>query len=104
MAETLSLYTKTVGGVPVEYEYGPSWKATKLMIDGGYPTPEKAKEAWMHESLKFECDPPEDAPDFGTTYFDYDPVDDMWRCGECYGPVTSVHKWCPHCGRKRRYK
>ena len=104
MTEELKLYTKTVDGVPTEYEYGPSWKAMKLMIDGGYSTPEEAKAAWERESRKFEDDPPKDAPDFGTTYFEYDPADGTTRCTECYGPVHNVYKWCPHCGRKRRYK
>ena len=103
MSEELKLYIKEYGDRK-EYEYGPSWKAMKLMMDGGYPTPEKAKEPWALESLEFEDLPPEDAPDFGTTVFEFNPADLEWRCTMCLGPVSSNYKWCPHCGRKRRYE
>lgn len=44
-----TLYYKLRNGVPVEFEFGPKWKAKKLELDGGYPTKEEAKEAWMKE-------------------------------------------------------
>ena len=34
-------------GKPVAYRYGEDWCATALFVDGGYPTPEEAKEAWF---------------------------------------------------------
>ena len=40
------LYIKYRGDKPVAYRYGEEIEATKLWIDGGYPTPEAAKEAW----------------------------------------------------------
>lgn len=40
------LYTEYRDGVPVAYRYGEEIEATKLWIEGGYPTPEAAKEAW----------------------------------------------------------
>ena len=49
MTDELKLYAKTTDGIPTEYEYDPSWKAMKLMIDGGYPTPEEARAAWERE-------------------------------------------------------
>ena len=30
-----------------EYRYGPKWQMTALLVDGGYPTPEEAKAAWL---------------------------------------------------------
>lgn len=47
--EEWSVYTLLRDGVPVEYEYGPSWKAVKLRLDGGYPSAEEAKRAWLAE-------------------------------------------------------
>lgn len=40
------LYFETRNGVPVAYRYGEEIEATKLWVEGGYPTPEAAKEAW----------------------------------------------------------
>lgn len=40
------LYTKLRNGEPVAYRYGEEIEATKLWVEGGYPTPEAAKEAW----------------------------------------------------------
>lgn len=48
MANEWNLYTKEFGDRK-EYQYGPSWKATELLIDGGYDSPEKAIEAWYEE-------------------------------------------------------
>lgn len=45
----LKLYTKEYGDRK-EYQYGPDWKATELLIDGGYDTPEKAIIAWYEEN------------------------------------------------------
>ena len=50
MSEELKLYTKTHGDQAKEYQYGPSWKAAELLVDGGYPTPEEAIEAWYREN------------------------------------------------------
>lgn len=47
--EEWQLYTKMHGDVAVEYQYGPSWKAWQLLVDGGYKTPEEAKLAWLRE-------------------------------------------------------
>lgn len=99
MSEELKLYTKNVGGVPTEYEYGPSWKAMKLMIDGGYPTPEEAIAAWKRESRDYDSDPPKDAPDLGVTGWCVD-GNRVW-CGMCLCEVEPTFKWCPNCGRKR---
>ena len=38
-------------GSPSEYRYGPEWAAQQLLMEGGYPTPEEAKAAWLR-SLK----------------------------------------------------
>lgn len=42
------LYEKRMGNRR-EYRYGPEWQATALWVDGGYPTPEEAKIAWLRE-------------------------------------------------------
>ena len=49
MAEELKMYTMYVGDKPYKYRYGESWRATQLMVDGGYDTPEEAKAAWEAE-------------------------------------------------------
>ena len=41
------MYIKYRGDTPVAYRYGEEIEATKLWIDGGYPTPEAAKEAYQ---------------------------------------------------------
>lgn len=46
------LYTKYRGDTPVAYRYGEPWEATRLMIDGGYKTPEEAINAWEREQEK----------------------------------------------------
>lgn len=40
------LYTEYRNGKPVAYRYGDEWVAMQLYVEGGYPTPEEAKEAW----------------------------------------------------------
>ena len=45
------LYEKNYGDGRVEYLYGPSWKAQELLVEGGYPTPEEAKEVWLREHV-----------------------------------------------------
>ena len=53
MSDELQMYTKYIGGVPVKYLYGPSWKAMELLMDdNGYNTPEEAKAAWEREQEK----------------------------------------------------
>ena len=49
MREELKLYVKYVDGKPYQYRYGEPWRATQLMVDGGYDTPEEAKAAWEAE-------------------------------------------------------
>ena len=49
MAEELKMYTKYVDGKPYQYRYGEPWRATQLMVDGGYDTPEEAKARWEAE-------------------------------------------------------
>lgn len=44
------MYTAYRYGKPVAYRYGPSWVAMQLFMDGGYPTPEEALEAWAREN------------------------------------------------------
>ncbi len=43
------LFEKNYGNGRREYLYGPSWKSMELLMEGGYPTPEEAKEAWLRE-------------------------------------------------------
>lgn len=43
------LYTEYCGDEPVAYRYGPAWVAMQLYVEGGYPTPEEAKVAWLRE-------------------------------------------------------
>lgn len=40
------MYVKYRDDKPVAYRYGEEIEATKLWVEGGYPTPEEAKEAW----------------------------------------------------------
>ena len=44
-----SLYISYRGDTPVAYRYGEPWRAMQLAMEGGYPTPEEAKEAWERE-------------------------------------------------------
>lgn len=46
------MYIYERDGVPVAYRYGPEWVAQMLLMEGGYPTPEEAKEAWLREVSK----------------------------------------------------
>lgn len=46
MAENYKMYTLYQGDRPVAYRYGPEWVSQQLLMEGGYPTPEEAKEAW----------------------------------------------------------
>ena len=61
MSEELKLYIKTYGDKRTEYLYGPSWKSTELLVEGGYPTPEEAKAAWeleeqrLHQEFCLNC-------------------------------------------------
>lgn len=41
------LYTEYRGGKPFAYRYGEPWVAMQLAMEGGYKTPEKAKQAWF---------------------------------------------------------
>lgn len=43
------LYEKNYGDDRTEYLYGPDWKMQELLMEGGYPTPDEAKEAWLRE-------------------------------------------------------
>lgn len=43
------LYTEYIGDEPYRYRYGSEWVAMQLMMEGGYPTPEEAKLAWLRE-------------------------------------------------------
>lgn len=43
------MYVEYRAGEPVGYMYGPEWKAMELHMEGGYPTPEEAKLAWLRE-------------------------------------------------------
>ena len=48
--EELQMYTEYRDGKPHSYLYGPPWKAMELAMEGGYKTPEEAREAWERES------------------------------------------------------
>ena len=50
--EELKMYVEYRDGQPCGYLYGPRWKAMELYMEGGYPTPEEAKEAWEREQSK----------------------------------------------------
>lgn len=45
-------YTKYHNGNPVAYRYGDELQATRLFIEGGYETEQKAVEAWINEILE----------------------------------------------------
>lgn len=47
------MYTLYRNEKPVAYRYGPPWVAQELFMEGGYKTPEEAREAWEREE---ECD------------------------------------------------
>lgn len=44
--ERLKLFTKEFGDGRKEYRYGPDWVAMELLLEGGYDTPDEAKQAW----------------------------------------------------------
>ena len=44
--EQLKLFTKVFGDGHMEYRYGPEFEAAVLQKEGGYDTPEEAKQAW----------------------------------------------------------
>lgn len=44
--EECHLYTLRRNGKPVAYRYGEPWVAQQLLMEGGYKTPEEAKEVW----------------------------------------------------------
>lgn len=45
----LQMYIKERNGRPTEYRFGESWRATALLVDGGYSTEEEAVLAWAAE-------------------------------------------------------
>lgn len=47
--EQLKLFTLDKDGHGKEYRYGPEWVAMQLYMEGGYPTPEEAKQAWLRD-------------------------------------------------------
>lgn len=47
--EVLQMYTEYRDGKPHAYRYGPPWVSMQLYVEGGYPTPEEAMEAWRKE-------------------------------------------------------
>ena len=49
MSEELKMYIEYRDGKPCKYRYGESWRATQLLVDGGYDTPEEAKARWESE-------------------------------------------------------
>ncbi len=46
MAEECKMYTLCRDGKPVAYRYGPKWVSMMLLMEGGYATPEEAKNEW----------------------------------------------------------
>lgn len=40
------MYVLYHGETPVAYRYGEPWVSQQLLMEGGYDTPEEAKEAW----------------------------------------------------------
>lgn len=54
MSEELKMYVEYRDGVPSKYRYGEPWRATQLLVDGGYDTPEEAKAAWEAEQSREE--------------------------------------------------
>lgn len=46
------LYTLYRGDKPYKYRYGEPFEATRLLVDGGYDTPEEAQEAYLKEMFQ----------------------------------------------------
>ena len=46
------MYIEYRDGKPHAYRYGEEWVAMQLYIEGGYPTPEEALEAYTREYEK----------------------------------------------------
>ena len=46
MAEECKMYILYRDDTPIAYRYGEEWVAMQLAMEGGYDTPEEAKEAW----------------------------------------------------------
>lgn len=46
MDEECKMYILYRDNIPIAYRYGEEWVAQKLLMEGGYITPEEAKEAW----------------------------------------------------------
>lgn len=46
------LYTLYLGDKPYKYRYGEPFEATRLLVDGGYETPEEAQEAYLKEMFR----------------------------------------------------
>lgn len=44
------LYIKYRGDTPYQYRYGDESEVMRLLIDGGYSTPEEAFKAWLEET------------------------------------------------------
>lgn len=40
------MYVLCRDGTPIAYRYGEPWVSMMLLMEGGYDTPEEAKEAW----------------------------------------------------------
>ena len=49
MPEEYKLYIYYRNDIPIAYRYGPPWVSQQLLMEGGYPTPEEAKEAWYKQ-------------------------------------------------------
>lgn len=46
MAKECQMYILYRGDKPIAYRYGEEWVAMQLAMEGGYDTPEEAKEEW----------------------------------------------------------
>lgn len=46
------LYTLYCGDKLCKYRYGEPFEATRLLVDGGYDTPEEAQEAYLKEMFQ----------------------------------------------------
>lgn len=46
------LFILYYGGKPYKYRYGEPFEATRLLVDGGYDTPEEAQEAYLKEMFQ----------------------------------------------------
>ena len=46
VVEEYKMYILYRNKTPIAYRYGPPWVAQMLLMEGGYKTPEEAKDAW----------------------------------------------------------